>query len=57
MSAVQLFKFAHSQAMLAASCLRLTSPTMALRSSISACEFSKLVCRALLSSSRRVDLC
>ena len=41
---------------LAASCLKLTSLTMAFKSSISACEFSKLVCRALFSSSRRVIL-
>ena len=41
---------------LAASCLKLTSLTMAFRSSISACEFSKFVCRALFSSSRRVIL-
>ena len=41
---------------LAASCLKWTSLTMAFRSSISACEFSKLVCRALFSSSKRVFL-
>ena len=41
---------------LSAPYFKLTSWTMAFRSSISACEFSKLICRILFSSSRRVIL-